>query len=78
MNQNERHAYLLMEVTSAHAILQRNQDTGEARDSELIVGALTGMLAGMAGLGEFATHGSCFDQDVTEAIRELVTAINQR
>lgn len=76
MNQNERHAYLLMEVTSAHAILQRNQDTGEARDSEFIVGALTGMLAGMAGLGEFATHGSCFSPEITQAIKELLETIN--
>lgn len=77
MNQHERNAHLLAEIEAAQAVISRNQDTGEARQAS-IVGALTGMLAGMAGIREFATHGSCFDSLVTEAIKELLETINQR
>lgn len=47
-----------------------------------IVGTLRGMLAGMAGLSAtndgLILHKSCFDSKVTEAMRGLVAAINDR
>ena len=55
MNQHERNTSLVTEIKAAQAVIQRNQDTGESYQAS-IVGALTGMLSGMAGLGEYATH----------------------
>jgi hypothetical protein len=76
MKEADRTQHLLTEIQSAQTVIARNQYTGSARDAYL-VGVLRATLAGMAGLSDSATHASCFETSVTEAIQELVDTINQ-
>lgn len=76
MNQHERTEYLLGEIQSTQRVIERNTDTGHDR-SVYLVGVLQAILAGMAGLGDYATHASCFSPEVTQAIKELLETINQ-
>ncbi len=72
MNQHERTEYLLDEIQSTQAVIE--QCTYDNR-YPYIVGALSSMLSGMAGLGDYATHASCFSPEVTQAIKELLDAM---
>lgn len=70
-----RNANLLAEVAATlHTVEQCEYTAADAR-AAFTLGALTGMLKGMAGLSEFATHASCFDAATTEAVKRLLESI---
>ena len=75
MKQSERTQYLLREVQSAQSVIAQSEYTGRARLAAQ-VGVLRATLAGMAGLGEFPTHASCFEPEVTEAIKHLLDTLD--
>ena len=79
MTQQERMKYALSEIQSTQRVIEHCEYQGTPNAmAAFTIGALTSTLEGMAGLGDFATHASCFDLEVTQAIKSLVETINQR
>jgi hypothetical protein len=70
-----RNANLLEEVRATQKTVEQCEYSAADARAAYTLGALTGMLKGMAGLGEFATHASCFDAATTEAVKRLLNAI---
>lgn len=70
-----RNANLLQEVRATQKTVEQCEYSAADARAAYTLGALTGMLRGMAALGEFATHASCFDAATTEAVKRLLDAI---
>ncbi len=77
MTKEERTRYLLHEFQAARHTLEHSEYQNHPDVMSIFtVGVLRATLEGLAGLGEFAHHASCFDPAVTQEIRLLVETLS--
>lgn len=76
MTQDAKTHWLVAEIEATTTTISRHQD--DENFHVYALGALRGMLQGMAGLHDFATHPSVFPVEAVEAIKALTSAIERK
>lgn len=76
MTEKGKTHWLVAEIEATTTVISRHQDDESFHVYAL--GALRGMLQGMAGLGEHAIHSSVFPPEAVEAIKALSAAIERK
>jgi len=74
----ERNVYLLQELRAVPRRIMWHQIEDFMPEAHACAVALVETWQALAGLDEHPGHASCFDPDVTEAIKRLIDALNPR
>jgi hypothetical protein len=78
MQQQERTFYMLSELSTVLRRIEWHKAEDSMTEAQACAVALVEILESMAGLDEYPDHASCFDSDVSQAIRSVINAIYQR